>query len=344
MKRFLKRLSLSSFACALAACASVDTTEAPAATSTSPWRPIAVASQPHLLKRGAEDADVVKNGALIYKGGIRLISDVKPFGGYSALIISNNGARMLALSDRAHWLEADLHYGAGGELAELSNALISDVTGPSGRVLEGDYADSESLASRGDDIFVGFELHNRIDVYQKAQDGAIVYSNGLADFPDGDIPKNKGIETIALLRGDRILALSEDAPAGEGLIKGWIVDSNGDLQDLAYAKHGAFSPTDAEGLANGDVIVLERAYSAITGVRARLVYVRGDEITQDAVLSGEELALFNMSSDIDNMEGLSVRETADGKIFLYIISDDNQNAVLQKTILLQFELSGDFAP
>ena len=40
---------------------------------------------------------------------------------------------------------------------------------------------------------------------------------------------------------------------------------------------------------------------------------------------------------IDNMEGLAVRETEDGQIVLDLISDDNQN-LLQRTVLLQFAL------
>jgi hypothetical protein len=45
-----------------------------------------------------------------------------------------------------------------------------------------------------------------------------------------------------------------------------------------------------------------------------------------------------MNFIIDNMEGLSVRKTADGKTLVYAISDDNFNAPLQQTLLMMFEL------
>ena len=47
----------------------------------------------------------------------------------------------------------------------------------------------------------------------------------------------------------------------------------------------------------------------------------------------------DMSSEIDNMEGLAVHTGARGETVLTLISDDNFNALLQRTILLQFTLS-----
>jgi hypothetical protein len=46
-----------------------------------------------------------------------------------------------------------------------------------------------------------------------------------------------------------------------------------------------------------------------------------------------------MHEDIDNMEGLALRRGADGKTFLYMISDDNYNHAFQRTLLLMFELA-----
>ncbi|HKZ97087.1 MAG TPA: hypothetical protein VJ045_08915, partial [Hyphomicrobiaceae bacterium] len=43
---------------------------------------------------------------------------------------------------------------------------------------------------------------------------------------------------------------------------------------------------------------------------------------------------------IDNMEGLAVRQGAGGETLITMISDDNFNKVLQRTVLLEFALSG----
>jgi hypothetical protein len=39
------------------------------------------------------------------------------------------------------------------------------------------------------------------------------------------------------------------------------------------------------------------------------------------------------------MEGLALRRDANGKTLLYMISDDNYNLMLQRTVLLMFEVA-----
>ena len=43
---------------------------------------------------------------------------------------------------------------------------------------------------------------------------------------------------------------------------------------------------------------------------------------------------------VDNMEGLAVRQDADGRVFAYLVSDDNFNP-LQRTLLFMFELTSN---
>jgi hypothetical protein len=62
-------------------------------------------------------------------------------------------------------------------------------------------------------------------------------------------------------------------------------------------------------------------------------------VKASARLEGKEIAEFTMRENIDNMEGLSLRRTADGKTLLYMISDDNYNHGMQRTVLLMFELA-----
>ena len=47
-----------------------------------------------------------------------------------------------------------------------------------------------------------------------------------------------------------------------------------------------------------------------------------------------------MNAEIDNMEGLAVHTNAAGEIIVTMISDDNFNKGLQRTLLLQFALDG----
>ena len=48
-----------------------------------------------------------------------------------------------------------------------------------------------------------------------------------------------------------------------------------------------------------------------------------------------------MSHEIDNMEALGVHTDAKGQTVLTLMSDDNFNGFLQRTLLLQFTLTGE---
>jgi hypothetical protein len=55
-------------------------------------------------------------------------------------------------------------------------------------------------------------------------------------------------------------------------------------------------------------------------------------------LEGEVLVNLAMQdANIDNMEGVAVRQGPKGETFIYMISDDNYSP-LQRTVLLMFEL------
>ena len=51
-----------------------------------------------------------------------------------------------------------------------------------------------------------------------------------------------------------------------------------------------------------------------------------------------------MGDQIDNMEGLAVRSNDRGQTILTLVSDDNGNTFLQRTILLQFALAPRAVP
>ncbi len=69
----------------------------------------------------------------------------------------------------------------------------------------------------------------------------------------------------------------------------------------------------------------------------RIRRIDGAAIKPGVTVDGTVLIEASGGYQIDNMEGLAVRQTADGEIVLDLISDDNQN-LLQRTVLLQFAL------
>ncbi|MCZ6907608.1 MAG: esterase-like activity of phytase family protein, partial [Deltaproteobacteria bacterium] len=96
-------------------------------------------------------------------------------------------------------------------------------------------------------------------------------------------------------------------------------------------------PTDLATLASGDVLLLERRYSLISGVTVRIRLLSRGNLKAGARLEGKEIALLGPPLEVDNFEGLAVREDPKGGSCLYIISDDNYS-ILQRTLLLQFYL------
>ena len=62
------------------------------------------------------------------------------------------------------------------------------------------------------------------------------------------------------------------------------------------------------------------------------------ELTSGGRILGETIFEGGTQYEIDNMEGLAVHVDATGVTILTLISDDNFNTYLQRTVLLQFAL------
>ena len=138
-----------------------------------------------------------------------------------------------------------------------------------------------------------------------------------------------------------MLAVSEDLSAGEGLVRGWIgTVRGGDVawQQLAYRIKGSFRPTGAASLPDGDVVLTERAFNPVEGVRVRVMRVRAGMIVPGGTIEPEELAYLAAPVVTENLESVDALTLPDGRIALWIMGDDNFNKGLQRTILLHFIL------
>src|SRR6185295_20424985 len=90
-----------------------------------------------------------------------------------------------------------------------------------------------------------------------------------------------------------------------------------------------FDVTDAAFLPGGDLLLLERRFNFATGVTMRMRRIAGGDLQPGAVVDGAVQIEADLSYQVDNMEGLSVRAGANGEAILDIVSDDNQNRILQ---------------
>ena len=119
---------------------------------------------------------------------------------------------------------------------------------------------------------------------------------------------------------------------------GWLGEADGTWRAFAYAVDGGYRPTGAAALPDGGVLVLERRFPPL-GVRLR--FVRNESLTPAAlrgspVVKAEAVANFAPSMTMDNMEGVDVLVTGDGRRLVFLVSDDNFSA-LQSTLLMMFE-------
>lgn len=287
------------------------------------------------------------NGRLVYRGGLELRAGVKEFGGFSAARVSADGTRLIASSDTGSWFSATLLYDEADRLAGLSSAHLAPMTRPDG----GGRFDPEALVISEDGaLLVATERTHRLLRYAgvitgrqfaRDADGLARLAPTLLPAPDGfaAMGSNEGIETLLRLTDGRLLAIEEGGEAeGEALSRAWLIGAGGASQTLSLRRSTNFRPTDAALLPDGDVLLLERRYTEIGGVAARLRVIEGKSIEPGAQLDGPIIATLIPPVTVDNMEALALYQR-DGETRLLMMSDDNFNAGLQRTLLLQFVLT-----
>lgn len=281
---------------------------------------------------------------LQYRGGLILKSDDKRFGGFSSLIINKEGTRLLSTSDRGMWFTAQINY-KDGWLTGLEKAWLAPILKWNGKPLAFGEQDAEALAfSPANGVFVAFEGWHRIWHYQGSLDHG--YRNIFSTLPHPtsilpnleNAPSNAGIEALTMLSDGRLLAVTENLITANGHNEGWLFDpDHGKVEPIEYVTSDGFRPTDFAVLPNGDVLSVERHYSLMTGPSARLSRIARQDIYPGARLQGKILDVLKKPMEIDNMEGIAIRQDDDGTVLIYLISDDNYS-LLQRTLLLMFEL------
>jgi len=297
-----------------------------------------------VVKLNPERPDARTAGALTYRGGLALSARHMDFGGLSGLLVSADGSRIFAVSDRGHWFSASLRYNHDGAPIELLGPTLTPIRGIDGSPLSGwSHRDAESLALNDATLYVSFEHDHRIlefavDSFPDAVTlGAVTpYATPPPDL--STLGENTGLEALSLMPDGTLLAISE-GDEHEGPTPGiaWRRAPSGEWRQLDYIRDSNFRPTGAATLDTGDVLVLERRFTVIGGVAARLRLLKD---VAKGNLEGKVIAELIPPVSVDNMEGIAVRREPSGKYLIYLVSDDNFLPV-QRTLLLIFELTLD---
>jgi hypothetical protein len=289
-------------------------------------------------------------GKLTWRGGLVLTSPSEFFGGWSGLAIDPDAKSFFAVSDAGTWMSGQLTHDDKGLPTGMTAVKLGAIQSKDGDPLSRKSdRDAEGLAiikgtTENGSAYVAFERKHRISRYD-IEAGELSSSKGKVSLPKSaaKMPKNGGFEAIAVLRGGsnkgKLVALSESKRDGDGNYVGWIWEGKDRPRKFYVTNDGDYDITDAAPLPDGGLLVLERRFRFSEGVRMRLRVIHAKQLRPRQVIDADILLAADGANEIDNMEGLAVHEGAGGETIVTMISDDNFNHRLQRTILLQFAIS-----
>jgi hypothetical protein len=299
--------------------------------------------------RFPEGNDHLSSSKLTFRGGLILSSPSPNFGGWSGIVVGADAKSLLAISDSGAWMTGTIVYD-GIHPSGVANARIGPLINRKGMPIgRGRDRDSEAIAlERGTlengTALVAFEGHHRIERYALSASG-LSSDLGTVPLPSATqrMHPNQGLEGMTVMKGgpykSSLIAFSERLYDGKRNHTGWLWTRRGPA--TVHLKNiGDYDVTDLSSLDDGTLFVLERRFRWTEGVKMRLRRIAPDEVRPGRTMQGETLIEADLSDQIDNMEGLSVTRLKTGEVLVTMISDDNFNHLLQRTMLLQFTVNG----
>jgi hypothetical protein len=306
-------------------------------------------------------------GELSFVGGFHLTSKDKRFGGLSGLDLLDDG-RLLAASDAGDfvWIALD------DEGTTPVSASIAGMSDRDGQSLRGKArGDAEGLAVMDGMALVSFEGDHRVLAFGVGQCGADARGVPVA-LEAGGLPAamarqsinaggNGGVEALAVAPGWFMMAgveskagdasavsvraleaapefdirIGEGAPGVVGL--DLIPNAVGDGGFTAYSLHRS-----TRALASEVIVLVETRFERgldPSNLPARITREMDERSrVRFRPVASRKLAAMNPLVTMDNFEGVAARRMPDGRVRLYIVSDDNFSAS-QRTLLMIFEVA-----
>ncbi len=307
-------------------------------------KPVAVATKE--IKRFQIGRDIKTFGPLTFLGGLELLSSDRNIGGLSGIESLDGGQSLIAITDNGLWFAADVEQEPDGTPLGISNARYIAMRDLDGKTLRKQWRhDTEAMTFDGNTLLVAAEQANAIYRYPwpllTGQENMI---EDLSVSPEiKSLRGSKGLEAMAMapegsaLSGT-LVAIAERGAEGEANLPGFLI-RDGAQHLFSISRSDRFDATDAAFLPSGDLLLLERRYNLRDLIGMRLRRFAAADIKPSAHLDGEILMVADFGYQIDNMEGLAVHVSEAGQTIVTLISDNNRS-LLQRTLLLRFELSG----
>jgi hypothetical protein len=288
------------------------------------------------------DESRTRFGGLEFRSGLELSSRFPGFGGLSGLRLDAKGERFISFSDKGNWFTGSIVY-QGRAMAGLADVEAAPMLGPDGKPIQTrGWFDSESIALDGSFVYIGLERVNQVLRFDFSK-GFTRARGEVVPLPPAaaKLPNNKGLEALVYVpRGmplaGTLLAFSERGLDAKGNLIAFLVGGPSPGQ-FSVRRTDKFDVSDATLLRSGDLLLLERKFTWLTGMDVRIRRIALASVAPDAVIDGPVIFTANLEDEVDNMEGIDAHVTSEGETVLTMVSDDNFS-IIQRNLLLQFTL------
>ncbi len=284
----------------------------------------------------------VRFGALEYRSGLVLTSRFPGFGGLSGIRLDAGGERFISFSDKGNWFTGSIVY-RGREMTGLADVEAAPMLGPDGKPIQTrGWFDSESIALDGPFVYIGLERVNQVLRFDFSK-GFTRARGEVVPLPPAasKLPYNKGLEALVFVPkgmplAGTLIAFSERGLDTKGNLIAFLVGGPTPGQ-FSVRRTENFDVSDAVLLATGELLILERKFSWLSGIAIRIRRIPLASVAPGAVIDGPSIFQANLGDEVDNMEGIDAHVTPEGDTVLTMVSDDNFSPI-QRTLLLQFTL------
>lgn len=290
-------------------------------------------------------------GKLTFLSGCILNGHSEHFGGFSGLHVSASGNDLYAITDPGYFLSAEILRDGKGHLQGLDQTRLTLLRDTKGQQLSREnHQDLEGFALLGRNGYAASERNHAILPLSWPDETDMREANPSVHAPIPLPPVfqhlgyNQGLEALTLKPGETgaapdLIAIAEKAPRDPDILPGAIL-KDGHWTRFNLRRTDRFDATDAAILPNGDLLLLERRFNLRDLLGMRLRRFSLTDLKSGRALEGETLLQADSGYQIDNMEGMSVHQNAQGETILSLISDDNFS-LLQRTLLLEFKLTDE---
>jgi hypothetical protein len=284
-------------------------------------------------------------GALEWLGGVRLTSPDGAFGGFSSLHVAPD-RRITLLSDGGNIVQFTL-----GDDWQPRHAAFGDLPAGPGTGWSKIDRDSESVSvdPRDGSVVTGFETSNMLWRYSPDLRRAL---GSVAPRAMAAWPANEGAESFTFLPRERwgggAITIGEQDPWPKGRGRAAIRFTGDPVGQpnrgfrFSFVPPPHYDPSDMTVLPDGRLIVLTRRFELPFTFSSKLVVIDRAAIRPGAVVHGREIATLAPPLIHENFEGIAATREG-GRTILWLVSDDNQS-VLQRSLLLKFRLDEPGAP